>query len=408
MDVASRWIPLLVKRLQAMSTAARLLAGSMVLVAIVSMAMLNSPEPPGPETVLLGGEALPPDQLPRIEAAFARAGLSDYRIAAGRVHIPSQRNAAYMAALAAADALPPNFSEILDKPLRQASPLMSRAQQEESIKIARQQALASIIQSMKGVQRAQVLYDREKKPGLAGGQNITASVTVTMQKGAELQPQQVEALRKLMAGAIAGLEPSNVAVIDLGSGRSFPPDGGDASGFGRSGEVAAMRSEDPPSQALGQSRTVEERRRVHSSAAPPDIAMQAWEWARRNMRALGMGGLALAGIVMVSAMARKGASPTQAQPMEVVIEQRAPESLEATPPQITPDRAAAVLPDRAADCDVSKRELAMQEDAKSRSTPVAVRKPVEQRVERDDLGEVVRDDPHVAARVLRQWLGSPN
>jgi len=410
MDVVNRIGAAMAARLQALPVGARLLVGLMVIVAALSLAMLGSSPAPGPDMLLLGGDPLPPDQLPRVEAAFARAGLSDYQIDAGRVRIASDRNAAYMAAMAAADALPPNFSEILDKPLRESSPLMSRAQQEESIKIARQQALASIIQSMKGVQRAQVLYDRERKPGLAGGNNITASITVTMQRGEELQPPQVEALRKLLTGAIAGLEPRNVAVIDLGSGRSFSLDG-----------VAPDSTPHVPAPAsVGERRQVslhdanadQPQRNMTAQTplgskldAPSRAFDMAWEWVRRQARPLGMSGLALAAVVIAGAIARKRPSHVLAPaPSAEVMSATERPTWETTPAEAAAELPAAVLPKLESPLIATEQN----DHASLLAAAVAPRTTRAKTRQRASLDTIVRDDPGAAARILRQWVGNTN
>ena len=48
-----------------------------------------------------------------MEAAFGKAGLNGFTIEGGRVKVPHAQRAAYLAALADAKALPPNFGDKL-------------------------------------------------------------------------------------------------------------------------------------------------------------------------------------------------------------------------------------------------------------------------------------------------------
>ncbi|MCE9545091.1 MAG: hypothetical protein K8T25_06190 [Planctomycetia bacterium] len=204
---------------------------ALAVVALIAGAWsLNSAATPGPDSYLLEGVALSPSQLPAMEAAFGKAGLNDYQIEGHRIRIPHSKNAQYLTALTTAGALPPNFGSIMEAALKQTSPLATRSQQEETIKAARQNELALIIQSMKGIETAAVFYDVEKLSGLHAGQRVTASVMVKPADGQSLEIEQIESLRMLLAGAIAGLEPRNVTVTDLGSGRTYSPGADNAAG----------------------------------------------------------------------------------------------------------------------------------------------------------------------------------
>ena len=57
----------------------------------------------------MNGEPLPASDLPAMEAAFDKAKLNTLRIDGTRIRVPRGQQAAYMAALADAKALPHNF-----------------------------------------------------------------------------------------------------------------------------------------------------------------------------------------------------------------------------------------------------------------------------------------------------------
>ncbi|MCE9556316.1 MAG: hypothetical protein K8T91_23450 [Planctomycetes bacterium] len=488
MEVLNKSFSALADRFRTMSAAARLMAGLLLIVAVTCVGLLASRQPKSADMLMLSGEAIAPDQLPRTEAAFAKAGLSDYQIEAGRIRIPRSRNAAYMAALAAADALPANFGDILDKPLRQANPLMSRSQQEEMIKVARQNALASIIQKMKGVERAAVLYDREKKPGLGGGERVTASVTVQMQDKLDIQPEQVESLRRLLSGAIAGLKPHDIAVIDLNSGRSFTIDSSadraaqdrytdskrqleqrwaaklrDALQFISGLAISVDVELDPKSpqrpqtaavslgiplsyveQATGrqmpgktpaaslattqseiiakiesQVRTLladqtggaESQLKVLVSVYPdvahvaePALQDEAIAWARQNASTLGLSGLAAMSLLILGSIVRR--RPIRAMATAPAINNPAYDDEPATSWVASASPASSPLSMAESPLHRTETEAELKRVSQPAVTPV---KPFRADPQlRDQLAEIVRDDPHVAARVLRSWIGSTN
>ena len=87
-----------------------------------------------------------------------------------------------------------------------------------------QEELSLIIRSMKGIEAPSVLIDTEPKRRFGQPPVKTASVCVKPLGGEPLSDEQVEAIRYLVASAIAGLKPENVTVADLNSGRVYHGD----------------------------------------------------------------------------------------------------------------------------------------------------------------------------------------
>ena len=409
MEVFNKQCTALAERWRSMTVGSRFVAGLLVMVGILSIAFLADREAPQADMLLLGGETIAPDQLPRTEAAFAKAGLSDYQIEGGRIRIPRSRKSVYMAALAAGDALPRNFGDMLDNAVRQTNPLMSRAQQEEMIKIARQSELAAIIQKMKGVERASVIYDRVKKDGLRGGESITACVSVMLHENQSLQQEQVVSLRNLVSSSIAGLEPSKVTVIDLNCGRSFQEvSTGNAT-------VADIRADIAPKREPFASQANQTASVIRPDAIPTSVTTEptatevAWGWARRHQNTLGFGSLGLVSLLLLRSIARPsrtlpGCTPTASLPVDTAATSRAAfvTSLSAAD-QTTADSATATSELALADkTPESPIQTAAQPETYPRKTALA------EPLLRNELADLVRDDPHAAARVLRSWIGSPN
>ena len=177
--------------------------------------------PASEEMELLPGSVLPQSELAIMEAAFDRAQLTDHRTEGGRVYVPRARHSAYMRALVDSEALPREFGASLRRALASNGPWTSTALRADSLRVAIQDELSLVLCSMPGIERAAVLYDDAPRPGLAGGHERTASVSIRTQPDAELDPARVQAIRVLVASAIAGLPVERVAVTDLRSGRVF-------------------------------------------------------------------------------------------------------------------------------------------------------------------------------------------
>jgi flagellar M-ring protein FliF len=227
MDFVNQTIAQITELFKSLTPAARVMAGLLAALVTISLVYLFQYQTSAPDAYLMGGEPFSANLLPAMEAAFAKASLNTYEIDGNRIRVPRGQQSVYMGALADSNALPPSFGKYLEKAVASSSPWVSKDQQREMIKIAKQNELQDIIASMKGIERASVLYDIQEQRAF-GSQNITtASVSVKPAGSQPLEDDRVPMLRALVASAIAGLRQENVTVIDL-NGRHWP--GGGSSG----------------------------------------------------------------------------------------------------------------------------------------------------------------------------------
>jgi flagellar M-ring protein FliF len=230
MDFLNQGYARLVDLFKSMTPGARITAALLLTMVVVSLAYLVNHTSSGQQTFLMGGEPFSAAQLPAMEAAFAKANLSDYQIEGNRVRVPLGRQSAYMGALAEGNALPSNFGSYLEKAMT-PSPWTSKEQQKNMIKVATQAELQQIIRHMQGIENASVMYDVEEAKGFGTPKSVTASVSIKPLGGAQLDDNQVRMVRNLVANAVVGLKPQNVAVTDL-NGKSYA---GSSSAGGLSG-----------------------------------------------------------------------------------------------------------------------------------------------------------------------------
>ncbi len=213
MDFLNKSFAQLSDLFKSMTPGARITAGLLLAVVVISLGYLFTHEFSGPNIDLLNGVPVAPGELGAMESAFHAAGLSDYDVRGTQVLVPKGKKAAYMAALADGQALPANINTVFDEPL--GGPFTPRQEREQRMRVAKQKALSMTIGLMKGIQRAHVLYDVREKPGLARATEITATASAKAFGTQNLSGEQVAAIRHLVAGAIAGLEPGDVTVADL-------------------------------------------------------------------------------------------------------------------------------------------------------------------------------------------------
>jgi len=201
---------------RSMTPGARITAGLLLSVVVVSLAWLFTVEGNGPELDLMNGVPIAPSDVSRMQEAFAKAGLNSYEIEGSHIKIPRGQRDAYMAALADHNALPANIETVFDNALKDGSPFETEQQRAGRMRIAKQKMLGLTIRAMRGVESASVMYDEQTQGHrFSPVKTITATAAVKANGGETLSETQVRGIRALVAGAIAGLKPEDVTVSDL-------------------------------------------------------------------------------------------------------------------------------------------------------------------------------------------------
>jgi flagellar M-ring protein FliF len=226
MDFLNKSIAQVSELFRSMTPGARVTAGLLLAVVVVSVGYLFRQGTVGPDAYLFGGEALSDGQLNRIEVALGEANLAGAVREGNRIRVPAGQQAAYLAAVADGDAMPQNFNTILEVAIGKGSPWESAADKRERLKIAKQQTLSEIIRQMSWVEDAVVLYDEQDSRELGrlnSTKHMTASVNVQPAVGESLDARRSKMLQKLVASAV-NMKSEDVNVTSLGDGGVY---GGD-------------------------------------------------------------------------------------------------------------------------------------------------------------------------------------
>jgi flagellar M-ring protein FliF len=205
---------------RSLSPGARVVAGLLLAGIVVSLVYLFQFQVSAGDEFLLGGRPFSASELTAIEAAFAKAGLSQSVIDGNRIRIPRGQKAEYLAALADSSALPADFYNYLDEATAADNPFSSTKSMEMRRWNAKQKELALIIARMRGIESATVQFDEEIKSGLTRQKHKTAMVAVQTTGGA-LEDGQLKAIRNVIASAYAGLDRNDITITDMTSGLSF-------------------------------------------------------------------------------------------------------------------------------------------------------------------------------------------
>jgi flagellar M-ring protein FliF len=220
MDFLNKSLAQLSELFRTMTPGARITAGLLLAVVVVSLGYLFRQGTAGPDAFLFGGQALSDEELDKIDGALGEAGFTAAR-EGNRLRVPSGQQAAYMAAIADADALPKNFNSILERAVSKGTFYESGTVTRERLKIAKQELLIEIIQAMPWVETAMVLYDEGPPLGLSREKQVTASVNVQPAVGESITPARAKRLKSLVAHAVVGMTADDVQVTDLNEGGMY-------------------------------------------------------------------------------------------------------------------------------------------------------------------------------------------
>jgi flagellar M-ring protein FliF len=225
MDFLNKSLAQVSELFRSMTPGARITAGLLLAVVVISLGYLFKQGTAGPDAFLFGGEMLHDSELTRIEAALGKQTITWER-EGNRIRVPAGQQSAALAAISDAGALPRNFNDILEKALDKGGPLESGVATRERLKIAKQQQLTEIVRAHDWVEDAVVIYDEQAPRGLSGTKQVTGSVSVRPALGEVLDPRRAKRLQSLVAAAVVGLKPDDVVVTNLGEGSDAASDGG--------------------------------------------------------------------------------------------------------------------------------------------------------------------------------------
>ncbi|MHB8899070.1 MAG: flagellar M-ring protein FliF C-terminal domain-containing protein [Thermoguttaceae bacterium] len=234
MDFLNKYFAQLRELFEGMTPGARITSALLLVVTVASLGYLfTAGFNAGGDVFLLDNRTFSSDELTPMLAAFATEGLSSPEIVGGRIRVPRGKEMTYVAALAKAGTLPHDFSSILDRAIDKSGPFEDKAKFQARLLHGKQQMLADIFREMDGIQRASVIIDEETRPGLTRERVVTAAISIMTEGNRLLEDGQVGAIRQTMLGAVAGLKPENVTIMDLNAGKShrgLPSDSGGADG----------------------------------------------------------------------------------------------------------------------------------------------------------------------------------
>lgn len=211
-----------------LSPGSRVIAVLLAGVLVVSLGFLFVQSLPSQSNVcLFDNQSFNSDELKKMESALGTAGLSDYEIVGGRIQVPRNKRAEYMAAIVQGEALPNGYGDMMAKMLESDSPWTNETTRKNFLDLAIIQEAQSVISAFNGIQSASITISEGVKPGWNREQIFSANVTVRP-TGDQLDPKLIPTIIRYVAGLKAGMEPKDVTLVDEKTGLSNT---GDENGF---------------------------------------------------------------------------------------------------------------------------------------------------------------------------------
>ncbi|MCZ6654086.1 MAG: hypothetical protein O7D91_13810, partial [Planctomycetota bacterium] len=175
------------------------------------------------QMVLLYADVMTPEQVERAERQLRSMGEA-YEIRSDDIFVRPKDQARLIMALNARNSGPSKLNVTIEQLMKEKNTFASAQTTRNNYNYAMGNELALMIRSWSKVSDALVKIAPSTRQTLRQRSNPTASVQVSLVPGTQMNKSIVESLARLIAGAVPGLEPQHVSVIDQVTGRSYVVD----------------------------------------------------------------------------------------------------------------------------------------------------------------------------------------
>ncbi|MFT7629998.1 MAG: hypothetical protein ACI87E_001003 [Mariniblastus sp.] len=192
--------------------------GAVILV-IVAVLQVNNLKPKTPMQELLVNSNLCKSDLQRIQVALSLSGKANYQVKNNLVLVPVAEHAQYLKAVAEHDAIPEDLRREADQTGTSVSPfLMTRPQQLALERDRKKQEIRTMVLRLPFVEQAWFEMDKAASHSAFEQAKQSAVVSIRTHDNVTLSDQHVDTVKMMIGGALAGINPDSIVVIDLGGG----------------------------------------------------------------------------------------------------------------------------------------------------------------------------------------------
>ena len=175
------------------------------------------------QMVLLYADPMTPEQIESTQRQLQSMG-ETFEMRADDIFVRPTDQSRLIMALSARNSGPTKLSITFEKLLKDKNTFASAQTTRNNYNVALGNELALTIRSWSKVSDARVFIAPSSRQTLRQRSNPTATVQVSLVSGTQMGKSIVESLARLVAGAVQGLKPQHVNVIDQVTGRSYVVD----------------------------------------------------------------------------------------------------------------------------------------------------------------------------------------
>jgi flagellar M-ring protein FliF len=205
-----------VKELLGNRRAKALIVAVLILITVVVMQVGNL-QKQKPMCELLGNCKLRNIDLHRMQIALSKSGLSEFEIEGKRILVPKANRSAYLQAIADQKAIPPELRSG-EQTSSVPNPFLSRSQQQLIERESKKRQIQQMVVRLPFVEQAWFEMDVAESRSTFTKSKKSAVISIRPVAPNNLIEQHVDTVRQMIAGAVAGIDPNQIVVIDLNTG----------------------------------------------------------------------------------------------------------------------------------------------------------------------------------------------
>lgn len=195
-----------------------------LVLAILAVLQVDNLKRQTPMCDLLANANLSNADLQRMQIALSKSGLRDFQLKDNRLMVPIARYADYLQVIAEQNAIPEELRQSNDKPNPSVNPFLTRSQQLAIGLAEKKNQVRDMVQRLPFVEQAWFEMDKSDSHTAFEQAEQSAVVSIRTPQNVSLSDQDVDTVKRMIGGAVAGLGSDNIVVIDLTAGSAHNAD----------------------------------------------------------------------------------------------------------------------------------------------------------------------------------------
>ena len=157
------------------------------------------------------------EDLQRMQIAFGKSGLNEFNLIDGNLMVPKTEHAKYLQSLADHDGIPQDLRD-RNENLSTTNPFLSRSQQLSIERAQKKRQIRDMVVRLPFVDQAWFEMDQTTSRSAFQRSAQTAVISIRPATDVTLNENHVDTVKRMIGGAIAGLDLGEIVVIDLSAG----------------------------------------------------------------------------------------------------------------------------------------------------------------------------------------------